>query len=182
MDFHINFRPFRLEDAQFVNKLRQQDTLEELIGGVKRPVPYEREVKWIQDIILGDNQHIIYYAVTEKNDDNIIGYVSISEIDYRNGTCHFSGIKIDPDRSGKGLGTEAVLKSMKYVFEELRMERCMALCLENNSASVRMFEKAGFKKEGLMRRNIYKNGKHSNQWLLSIIREDYTEIKKKYEL
>ena len=182
MEFQISFRPFKSEDALFVNKLRQIEKMEELIGGAKRPVALERDVKWVQDIMMGDNQHMIYYAVTLQNDDAMIGYLSISDIDFRNGTCSFSGIKIDPTHSGKGLGTEVVLKSMKYVFEELRMERCVALCFDDNHASLKMFEKAGFKREGLMRNSIFKNGRHISQWMVSMIKEEYAAIKKDLDL
>jgi len=182
MNFQINFRQLKKEDAQFVNDLRQIEQMEELIVGNKRPISYERDLKWVNDLISAGNPQIIYYAVTTVNNDDIIGYISISDIDYENETCSFGGLKIGPGNSGKGLGTESTLKLIKYVFEELKMERCKALCLEHHDASLRMLEKAGFKKEGLIRCSAYKQGKHVNQWLLSVIREDYLEIKNIYDL
>ena len=77
-----------------------------------------------------DSQSAIYFAVTLAQDENIIGYTSITDIDYRNGSCFWSGIKIDPAKSGKGMGTQVARKVLKYVFEELRMERCKGECLE----------------------------------------------------
>jgi len=182
MDFQINFRALKLEDALFINKLRQEETMEQLIGGVKRPVAYERDLKWVEDLILKDNQTFIYFAITRINNDEIIGYTSISEIDYRNGTCFWSGIKLDSAKAGKGIGTEVALKVLKYVFEELRMERCRAECLEQHEVALRLMLKVGYKQEGLMRKTIFKNGTHNNQWLLSVIREDYIVIKQNFGL
>jgi len=182
MEYRINFRPFKLSDAQFINQLRNEESMEALIGGGKRPVSYEREVKWVEDVIMKDNPQSIYFAITLVGSDEIIGYTSISEIDFRNGTCFWSGIKLDKLKSGKGIGMEVALKILKYVFEELRMERCKAECLETHEVALKMMQKAGYKTEGLMRSNIYKNGIHNNQWLLSIIRPEYEEIKMKYTL
>lgn len=177
MDYQIDFRPFKPEDARFVNDLRQIENTESLLGGNKRPVSFERDVKWIQDIILSDSHTSIYFAITEKGKDEIVGYVSISEMDFRNGTCFWSGIKLDATRSGKGWGTQAGLKVLKYVFEELRMERCKGECLEEHEAAKRMMLSIGFKVDGLLRSTVFKNGKHHNQYTLSVTKGDYLQIK-----
>jgi ribosomal-protein-alanine N-acetyltransferase len=182
MEFQINFRPFKLEDAKFINDLRRLEDMERLIGGTKRPVSYERDLKWVEDIIMKDNQGVVYYAITLKGEDDIIGYTSISEIDYKNGTCFWSGIKIDQTKARKGVGTEVALKILKYVFEELRMVRCKAECLEEHEAALKMMLKVGYKQEGLMRNTIFKNGYHNNQWLLSVISSEYSEIKERFNL
>ena len=181
MDFQIQLRPFRSDDAAFVNRLRQDEALEEVLGNNKRPVSYERDVKWVQDVMMGDNQHAVYFCVTKKDDDEIIGYASITDIDYRNGTCYYS-IKLDSAKCGKGYGTEAALKIVKYVFEELRMERCASWVLEHNVASIKMLEKVGYVKEGLSRNSLYKNNQYNNQWLFGIIKSDYEKIKIQYSL
>jgi hypothetical protein len=36
MVFQIDLRALRLEDARFINKLRLEENMEQLIGGVKR--------------------------------------------------------------------------------------------------------------------------------------------------
>lgn len=182
MDFKIRFRPLQSDDARFINNLRNMESMERMLGGSMRPVAYERDVKWVEDIILGDSQSTIFFAITLAEADDIIGYTSISEIDYRNGTCFWSGIKIGEGHGGKGLGKQVTLKILKYVFEELRMERCKAECLEEHETALKMMLATGYKQEGLMRKKVFKNGAHNNQWLLSVIREDYAEIKKEFNL
>jgi [ribosomal protein S5]-alanine N-acetyltransferase len=135
MKFQIDFRALRLDDAKFINDLRRNESMESLIGGAKRPVAYERDLKWVEDLIMKDDPRVIYFAVTAAGSDEIIGYTSITDIDYRNGTCFWSGIKIDASKAGKGFGTEVAIKVSKYVFEELRMVRCKAECLEDHEAA-----------------------------------------------
>ncbi|MDR3610684.1 MAG: GNAT family protein [Ignavibacteriaceae bacterium] len=182
MEFSIFFRALKLEDAEFINSLRRIEEMENKIGGNKRFVALERETKWVNDLIMNDNPGFIYVAVCEKGSDAIIGYASITEIDYRNGRCYWGGIKLLPEKAGKGYGFQAALLLLKYVFEELRMERCAAEGLEEHTVGLKLMEKAGFKKEGLMRKHIYKNGEYKNNWLLSILKEEYEVLKKKYEI
>jgi RimJ/RimL family protein N-acetyltransferase len=180
MEFDILFRSFKKEDAVFVNKLRQSETVEEKIGGVKRFVSQEKDNKWIEDIIMDDGISKISVVICVNNpQQTVVGYTSISDIDYRNGTCFWSSLKILPEFAGKGYGYQATLKILKHAFEELRMTRCSAMGLESHEVALKMMEKAGYTKEGLMRNFVYKNGEHKNVWLLSVTLEDYKLIKEK---
>lgn len=182
MEFKIKFRAFQLGDEVFINGLREDEERENKVGGMKRYVSINREAKWVHDIIMGDSQTTIYVAITESDSDEIIGYTSISDIDYRNGTCFWSGIKLSREQSGKGYGLQTALLVIKYVFEELRMVRCIGMCQEEHIAALNLMLKAGYIKEGLMRKSLYKNGVHINQWLLSITDSDYEKIKEKFVL
>ena len=182
MEYDIKFRAFKKGDEIFINALRENEEIEAKISGVKRFVSIDREEKWVNDIIMSDNQSTLYFAVTEMNSDTIIGYTSISDIDYRNGTCFWSGIKLSPTMSGKGYGFQIAIKILKYVFEELRMVRCIGMCQEDHIVAMKLMLKAGYKKEGLMRKFLYRNGRHINEWLLSITDDDYKELRQKYSL
>lgn len=173
MKYDVKFRAFRIGDEVFINKLREDDSRENKVSGVKRFVSLDREAKWVRDIIYNDDQTTIYLAVTPINSDDIIGYVSISDIDFRNGRCFWSGIKLGRESSGKGFGHQVALLVLEYVFNELRMVRCEGVCQEGHTAAMRMLENAGFALEGVMRKYIFKNGKSVNVLLYSITDDDY---------
>lgn len=182
MEFQIKFRPLRLTDAQFINNLRQLEDMEKMIGGVKRPVPLERDQKWVEDLIMKDDQSAIYYAITELDSDDIIGYASINDINYRQGTCSWGGIKLIQTKAGKGYGKQVALKLIKIAFEELRMVRISAECQEHHAPALQMMLSIGYQKEGLMRKTLFKNGISNNQWLLSITDDEYPTIKNNFQL
>lgn len=182
MEFEITFRAFRPEDAEFINSLRRNENMESRIGGSKRFVSIEREKQWIHELIMTDHPETLYLAICERGSDEILGYTSVSDIDYRNGSCFWSGIKISPEKEDYGYGFQVALLLLKYIFEEMRMERCSGQCLEEHKVMVRLLEKAGFKKEGLMRNYVFKNGSHKNTWLFSILKDEYIIIKNQYAL
>lgn len=182
MKFDIKFRAFKFGDEVFINSLRDDQEMESHIGGIKRYVSIDREEKWVHDLVLNDNSSVIYLAITPIDSNDIIGYLSVHDIDYQSGTCFWSGIKLSRNYEGKGLGFQAGLLITKYVFEELRMVRCIGKCQEDHYAMINVMSKIGYKKEGLMRKSMYKNGRHINQWLMSITDDDYMETKEKYEL
>lgn len=55
-----------------------------------------------------------------------------------------------------------------------------AQILEENIGSQRMCEKCGYKKEGILRKAVYKNGRFRNQFVMSVLRKDFDNIMKKY--
>jgi Acetyltransferases, including N-acetylases of ribosomal proteins len=59
---------------------------------------------------------------------------------------------------GRGLATRAAILLAEYGLNELLFIRLQAIVFGENTASMRVLEKAGFVKEGIMRRHIRKNG------------------------
>ena len=182
MEIDIFFRAFELADAKFVNDLRKIDEFENQIGGNKRFVSSARDAKWLESLIFNDYQDKLYVAICEKESKNIIGYTSVSDIDHVNKSCFWSGIKIHPHFNGKGYGTKTVLLILKFVFEELNMERCTGQCLEEHIVAKKLMEKVGFKVEALQRHSVFKNGKYHNQFILSILKEEYPSIKETFKI
>jgi RimJ/RimL family protein N-acetyltransferase len=99
-----------------------------------------------------------------------------------NKACSWGGIKIHPDFHGKGYGKLTALLLVKFVFEELNIERYEAQCLEEHVVSKKMMEKVGFVTEGLRRNSIFKNGKYHNQLVFSLLKSEYPVIKEQYKL
>lgn len=179
METNIKFRAFEIEDAPFINNLRSNENFENMIGGNKKFVSSKRDLKWVEDIIFKDFQDKVYVAIYLKDDleRKIIGYASIVNIDHYNKNCEWGGIKIEEKFNGKGFGSEAARWLIKYVFEELNMERFYARCLENHLVSFKMMKKVGFITEGVIRNSVFKSGNYQNEYLMSVLKSDYQKIK-----
>ena len=78
---------------------------------------------------------------------------------------------------GKGYGTEAVQVMVDYLFLSKDIVRIQALTDVRNKASQRVLEKAGFQKEGRLRSVGYVRGKWADDYIYSILREEWKESK-----
>lgn len=182
MEIGIFFRAFEFADAKLVNDLRKIDEFENLIGGNRRFVSSARDEKWIESLMLNDYQDKFYVAICEKESKNIIGYTSVSDIDHVNKSCTWGGIKLHPEFNGKGFATQTGLLIMKYVFDELNMERFVGECLEDHIVSKKLMKKMGLQVEALKRHSLFKNGKYHNQCVFSILKEEFQIVKKDFNL
>ena len=78
---------------------------------------------------------------------------------------------------GKGYGIEAIQMMVDYIFLEKDIVRIQAPTGTKNIPSQKTLEKAGFSKEGIMRKSWYAKGEYIDQYLYSILREEWKEPK-----
>ena len=71
---------------------------------------------------------------------------------------------------GKGIMSEAVKQTCQYVFEHSDIERIFAAPFDYNPASQRVLEKCGFEREGILRKNGFKNGEFHDMIMYSLIK------------
>ena len=111
----------------------------------------------------------------EKKDRSKIGYIQ-----------HFThpaverleiGFSMIPRERGKGYCTEAISILVDYLFLSKDIMRIQAQTETGNLASQKVLEKAGFKKEGTMRKCDFSRGKWRDAYLYSILREEWKDPK-----
>jgi ribosomal-protein-alanine N-acetyltransferase len=71
---------------------------------------------------------------------------------------------------GRGLATRAVTAASEWAFDNYKLARVFAFVFAHNVASIRVLEKAGFEREGLLRRSAIKNGVVIDQILYAKVR------------
>jgi [ribosomal protein S5]-alanine N-acetyltransferase len=107
---------------------------------------------WVSEY--NDLEHY-QWAIELKENGELIGNISLIEIDNYNETCE-AGYCISKSIWNKGIVTEALLKIIEFAFNEIKFERIGAHYDIANVASGRVMEKCNFKYEGTLRK-IYKN-------------------------
>ncbi len=71
---------------------------------------------------------------------------------------------------GRGITTRAVTAMSDWALENYRLTRVFAMAFAHNAASIRVLEKAGFEREGVLRRSAIKNGVVLDQVLFAKVR------------
>jgi RimJ/RimL family protein N-acetyltransferase len=87
------------------------------------------------------------------------------------------GYVLAPTERGKGYGTEAVKIMVDYLFLSKNIVRVQAITDVDNVTSQKTLEKAGFKKEGTIRKSAFVRGEWRDGCLYSLLREEWKEPK-----
>lgn len=111
----------------------------------------------------------------EKKDGNKIGFIVHFYVLHIAGRQLEIGYSLVPDERGKGYCSEAVKIMIDYLFLSKDIGRIQAQTDPRNLASQKVLEKAGFKKEGILRRNFFTRGEWRDAYIYSILREEWKE-------
>lgn len=108
----------------------------------------------------------------EKKDGTQIGFIA-----------HFAshgtviGYAVLPSERRKGYGSEAIRIVVDYLFLSKNIVRIQAETHPQNIASQRVLEKAGFRKEGIMRQSFFSRGVFRDTAMFSVLRQEWREPK-----
>lgn len=113
------------------------------------------------------------WFIIEKKDGRKIGTIG----HFTRGKLLEIGYALIPSERGKGYCTEAVKIMVDYLFLSKNIVRIQAHIDPRNTASLKIIEKVGFKKEGTIRKSFFTRGKWRDTLLYSILREEWEEPK-----
>ncbi len=115
----------------------------------------------------------VIFLVCDKKTKKPLGYAGLYEI---HDTARKAESRIligEKSFWGKGYGTETVELLTFYGFDRLNLNRIYLGYTADNKGSGRAYEKAGYKKEGLLKEDIYRNSRYYDSVRMALLRKDY---------
>jgi ribosomal-protein-serine acetyltransferase len=111
-----------------------------------------------------------FYGLWEQG--KMIGLVLIRDVD-EDAKWAEIGYMIDEEHRGRGLVKAACGMLMRFLFDELGMQKIVICCDDRNENSIALAKSLGFMVEGILRRNAFINGEYCNTMHLGLLREEY---------
>jgi ribosomal-protein-alanine N-acetyltransferase len=112
------------------------------------------------------------FFIFEMASGRLMGGITIGNIRYGVAQSGQIGYWIGQRHAGKGYMPEALKLVSRYAFDTLRLHRVEAACIPDNIRSIRVLEKAGFRREGLLRSYLRINGSWHDHYLYALIADD----------
>lgn len=143
----INLKPAKISDCRFWWKVRNEKTVREASFNTK-PIPYPAHKKWFEEKLQDRNSNLFIILENKKR----IGQLRLK----RNNKQVEISIALKPNVRGKGIGSEAIKLGTSFGIKNMQVDKIAAYTKPENLASIKAFEKAGFKTKG---EKIYKENK-----------------------
>lgn len=115
----------------------------------------------------------VRWGIALKEQNSIIGTIGFNN--FIKGHRSNIGYDLHYSKWNKGYLTEALVEIVKFGFSTLDVNRIEAEVMQGNAASERVLEKAGFKKEGILRQWMLWNGKHYDMTMYSLLKSDFMQ-------
>ena len=139
-------------------------------NGPYRPTDEAKFNQWI--VAAGNDPSRVLFAIRRQGDLRLLGHVHLSAIHPVIRSAEL-GITIgaSADR-GQGYGGEAISLAVAFCWRELNLQRVSLAVLSNNPDARRVYERAGFQAEGLLRRAAFADGGFRDVTIMAILRPD----------
>lgn len=152
-------RPARLSDAKSIYELQQEYHAKRNFMTVPKNV---KEVeKDIKESHFKQNGESFVIDI----DGEVVGEISFHMTDKYNKTKATVSYWVSKQCRGKGIATRALKLVTAYAFKKYKLVRIYGHCRTFNTGSARVLEKAGYKLEGILKKDAYKDGKHYDNML-----------------
>jgi ribosomal-protein-alanine N-acetyltransferase len=148
----LRLRQFRAEDADAMHECFANP---EAMRFWNQPV-YTKRIETeraVRNFIDCTPSYYRFWAVADAGTDRCLGLVNYHDGHIRSKRVSI-GYIIEPSRQRQGIGGEAVSAMLDFCFGELGLHRAQAFIHPDNSASIALAEKLGFRREGLLRDNL----------------------------
>jgi [ribosomal protein S5]-alanine N-acetyltransferase len=164
-------RPFARTDAPLVQRLAGEREVALNTEHIPHPYPDGAAVAWIETHQEKfDAAGEIVFAIDLRG-DGLIGAIGI--IPNRAHDRAEIGYWIGKPFWNKGYASEAAAAVIRFGFEELKLNKIVAVHFSRNPASGRVMQKNGMRHEGTLRQNHKKWGQYVDVEAYGILREEW---------
>jgi ribosomal-protein-serine acetyltransferase len=117
------------------------------------------------------NEEEYDFAIFDVETDNFLGGVGLNQFNRQHGFANL-GYWVRASSMGQGIAPAAVLLCARFAFQEVGLNRVEILIATENTRSRRVAEKAGAKREGVLRRRLIIGGRIHDAVMYSIVAAD----------
>jgi RimJ/RimL family protein N-acetyltransferase len=168
----VRLREYRKEDIGLrVNYINDPEVMRYLESGIPYPVTLNEEIKWFEAISAFKDSY--RFAIEAIDYSQYIGDCGINSIDWKNSVA--SAVIFIGNKSywSKGYGTEAMQILLAFVFNQININKLRLNVYSFNERAIKSYEKCGFKKEGVLRQEIFRDGMYYDIIVMGILRDEY---------
>ncbi|MFE3455797.1 GNAT family N-acetyltransferase [Nonomuraea sp. NPDC059194] len=170
-------RPFRPDDLQVVHAWERLPEVARFLYWEPRDLEASREVlgQRVTRVALLEEGDVLDLAVTLRETGQVIGQVLLiwTSRQHQQGEI---GYVLHPDFHGKGYAPEASRQMLRLGFEELGLHRIVGRLDGRNTASARVLEKLGMRREAHLVENELVKGEWSDEVVYAMLGSEWAGL------
>ncbi len=115
----------------------------------------------------------VAFAIVDKKTGEHIGNVGLYSINWLYRSAEYRIVIGEKKYWNRGYGAEAAGLVIEYGFNKLNLNKVWLGVNAENKGAVVSYKKTGFKQEGILRDEIYRNGRYYDAIRMSILRSEF---------
>jgi len=167
MKSRVLLRPLKLQDIKHVMKWINDPDVVKNFQNFKGFTKKE-ELKFLTKLIKSKSDFV--FSVFRLSDGDYIGQCSINQINHQNKLGRFS-VFITKENWGRGYAEEAIKLLISRAFNEIKLHKIWGVCWATNKKAWHIYQKLGFKKEGLLKDEYYWRGRYHDLIRMAVVKK-----------
>lgn len=168
----VRLREYKREDIKLAQDYVNDPEVKRLLHpGIPYLYTFEDEQKWFDNLSATNDEYS--FAIESLEDNKYIGGCGINKINWKNSVAEVGVFIGDKDKWGKGYGTDAMRILIKFIFEQMNINKIKLNVFSFNQRAIKSYEKCGFKTEGVLRQEVFRDGRYHDDVVMAILKEDY---------
>jgi RimJ/RimL family protein N-acetyltransferase len=164
-------RPIEPEDTSFIGKWLNDGVVTYYMFYGQRPLTTAQVLKIIEAETESPNNAV--FLVEDRSETKPIGFAGLYDIHLTARKAEFRVLLGEKEYWNRGYGTEVTELLTYYGFDRLNLNRLWLGVTSENQAAIQAYQKAGYKMEGVLRQDIYRNSRYYDSVRMGILREEY---------
>jgi RimJ/RimL family protein N-acetyltransferase len=136
-----------------------------------RPRTEEAIRVWLDQLDTTNNE--MMFAIRPIDSETLIGTVGFDGIEWSHQVAGFAIGIGDRENQGKGYGLEATRLALAFAFNELNLHRLQLSVFEYNERAIALYERCGFRREGVFREYLNRDGLRHDMYLYGLLRHEW---------
>ena len=127
----------------------------------------------LYEILRNKENYIL--AIVDRASEKTVGIIGLHQFNWQARSAEYTIHIGEKEFWGKGIAGEATEYILRYAFETINLNRVWLGVSEPNVKAVKFYEKAGFAREGVLRDEIFKEGRYFNSIRMSMLKKEYEQ-------
>lgn len=166
----VCLRAYREGDIPTATKFVNDKELKKLlVTTIPFPMTLWEEEEWIKSQ-KSNSQGTYNFAIEDVKTNKYIGGCGIQGVNWLARVATIGIMIGDKDYWGKGYGTDAMKVLINFIFNDMNINKIRLGTFSFNERAIKSYKKCGFEIEGVLKNEIFKDGKYYDEIIMSLFK------------
>ena len=158
------------DDVPQLYEYRNDEEVTSGLGGFSTGYSKRDMLNWVERHDSRTDE--VVYVIADRETMRCLGHVGLYNIDSRVRSAEFAILIGDKQQWGRGLGQQVSRLLIEYGFRQLNLHRVYLKVLVTNERGIRLYERLGFRREGVLRDDQFRNGRYVDVVVMGLLESE----------